>query len=404
MPTVLLGISGGIAAFKMLEVIQLLKQEGVSIHVLITRSATQMIDPQKFAVATGNKVWTKLFENDFEYQKTLQTRVVDHIQLADSADLMVIAPATANTIAKLAHGLADDFLTTTTLAVTAPVIICPSMNVHMWQHPATQANILKLKNLGYQVIHPDSGPLACGYEGQGRLVDVKTLKKEVLRQLQKMTTLKGKTVVITAGGTIERIDDVRAITNKSSGKMGAALADSCAQRGARVILLRASSAVEPRALVEQECFETADDLQKLLQKCTAKADFIFHTAAVADFSVQEPVHGKIKSDKPHALTLNPRPKIINLLKKLNPNAKLIAFKTDYKLSKKELQKAVDQKFADTHADAIIANDISLPDRGFQSDTNEVEIFLPGQKPYKIHLTTKKEVAEQIIDFFEERIF
>src|SRR6185369_17174424 len=254
--TVVLGVTNGIAAFKALDLITLLKEEGVTVHVIMTTRASQMISPAEFEKISGNKVHTQLFENGFDYKKILDARHVEHIDLADNADVMAIVPATANVIGKLAYGIADDFLTTTTLAVSSPVIIAPAMNVHMWSNPIVAENVSKLKKLGYHIIEPERGLLACGYEGKGRLAAASVIKDEIMRQLNRTSSLKNKKIIVTAGGTIEKIDEVRVITNRSSGKMGVALAEELFLRGADVLLLRSKTSVEPRYMMQEELFET----------------------------------------------------------------------------------------------------------------------------------------------------
>src|SRR3989338_2246341 len=224
---------------------------------------------------------------------------------------MVIAPATANIIGKLAHGIADDYLTTTALAVTAPIIICPSMNVNMWSNPLVQENLTKLKSVGYQVIEPKQGMLACGYEGAGRLEDVKIIKSEVLKQINRTNSLKGKKIIITAGGTMEKIDEVRFITNRSSGKMGVALAEECYLRGANVLLLRAKNSIYPRYLIKEKIFNTAEELLQLIKVNIGGVDLFFQTAAISDFKVDRSFKGKLSSDQSINLKLIPQIKIVD---------------------------------------------------------------------------------------------
>jgi len=202
---ILVGVTGGVAAYKALDLIKLLKSEGCGVFVIMTKGATEMISKKDFEKASGNKVYINLFENNFNYKEVLKNRKVEHIKLADKCDVMVIAPATANIIGKLANGIADDFLTTTALAVTAPIIICPSMNVNMWNNPIVQENLNKLKSVGYQIINPTVGLLACGYEGVGRLEKTETINEEIIKLLKRNNSLKGKKVMITSGGTIEKM-------------------------------------------------------------------------------------------------------------------------------------------------------------------------------------------------------
>ncbi|MEK7597963.1 MAG: bifunctional phosphopantothenoylcysteine decarboxylase/phosphopantothenate--cysteine ligase CoaBC [Patescibacteria group bacterium] len=395
---ILIGVSSGIAAYKVLDLIVLLKKEGHSVFVIMTKGATEMISPQNFERASGNKVYVNLFEKNFDYRKVLDKRKVKHIELADKADVMVIAPATANIIGKLSHGIADDFLTTTTLAVTAPIIICPSMNVNMWGNPIVQENLAKLKSVGYQIIEPTSGMLACGYEGVGRLENIKIIKEEIIKQINRTNSLKGKKIIITAGGTIEKIDEVRSITNKSSGKMGVALAEECYLRGADVLLLRAKNSVHPRYLIKEKIFETADELLYLIKVNIENTDLFFQVAAVSDFKVDQQVKGKIPSDNFVNLKLIPQIKIVDQIKKLSPKATLIAFKAEYGLSEKKLIDEAVKKLKESKADFIIANDISRFDRGFESDNNEVYIISKDGKVKKILLSSKREVAKKIIGF------
>src|SRR5579859_2125921 len=395
--TVLLGVSSGIAAYKVVDLAENLQQAGVRVRVIITHHATKMVDPLQFTKVTGEPVFTELYGKDFDYQKILKDKHVEHIDLADEADIFVVVPATANVVAKLANGIADDLLTTTALAVTAPTILCPSMNVHMWSNPAVQQNIAKLKSLGYQIIEPATGPLACGYEGQGRLENIDIIQKEILQALEKNQQLIGKKIIITAGGTQEKIDEVRYIMNKSSGKMGVALAEACHQRGADVLLLRAANSVEPRYQIPQKTFTSADELLTLIEESAPSYDVIFHAAAVADFQPEKTFRGKLDSNKKIHLTLTPRPKILDQIKKMNPKITVIAFKAEHEPNEKKLVALAQKRLAISGADAIIANDISRTDRGFQADTNEVFIISKNKKTHRISLNSKKIVAEQILD-------
>ena len=393
---IVLGITSGIAAYKAIDLINMLQEENLDVKVIMTEKARKMISTDEVKKATGDNVYTDLFEEGFDYKHILEKRSVDHIKLADSADVFVVIPATANTIAKIAHGIADDFLTTTLLATTAPVIICPAMNVHMWSNPAVEKNIKTIQEYGYQVIKPAKGMLACGYEGIGRLEDLQVIKTAILEQLQKNDSLKGKKILVTAGGTIEPIDDVRYITNKSSGKMGIAIAEECQRRGAEVLLLRAITAVQPRHQVKQEFFQTAEELQQLIVQHIKKFDVIFHTAAVSDFKVLSQT-GKMNSEVSQQLSLEPRTKILDLIKLMNPTIKLIAFKAESNISEEELIKKAQQRLQQSKADIIIANDVGKSDRGFGTDTNEVIIIRKENHIQKISLTTKKEIAKQLAD-------
>ncbi len=401
--TVVLGITSGIAAYKSLELIKLLKQEGLEVFVIMTKSAALMVSPAEFKKASGNDVAIELFKDKFDYKDVLKSRKVDHIELADRADVMIICPATANVIAKIAYGIADDFLTTTALAITSPLIICPSMNVNMWNNPSVVENLAKLKTQGIQIIEPTEGMLACGYEGKGRLENIAVIKQEVMKQINRSSSLAGKKVIVTAGGTQEKIDEVRFITNKSSGKMGVAIAEECYLRGADVLLLRAESSVKPRYLIPEKTFITAAELQTLVKEYTPEYNILFHVAAVSDFLPEKITKGKISSKNIVALKLKPAPKIADQIKKINPKIKLIAFKAEYALSEKELIRAAQHKLKECDADAIIANDISKPDRGFEADTNELQVIIKNGKQQKIPLNSKRQVASVAMDFITEEL-
>ncbi len=395
---ILIGVTSGIAAYKVLDLIKLLKNEGHEVFVIMTKGATEMISPQNFEKASGNKVYVNLFEKNFDYREILERRKVEHIDLADKTDVMVIAPATANIIGKLAHGIADDFLTTTALAVTSPIIICPSMNVNMWGNPIVQENLNKLKSIGYQIIEPTAGMLACGYEGMGRLENVEIINKEINKLLERTESLKGKKVIVTAGGTIEKVDEVRYIANRSSGKMGVAISEECYLRGADVLLLRAKNSITPRYLIKEKIFETSKDLMNLIKENIKNTDFFYQVAAVSDYKVKQKFEGKLSSKKSITLKLIPQIKIIDQIKKLSSKTTLIAFKAEYGLSEKLLIKEGQRKLKESKADFVIANDVSRKDRGFESDNNEIYIISANGSVKKIPLASKREVAKQIVDY------
>src|SRR3989344_59367 len=398
---ILIGISSCIAAYKVIDLIKLLLQKDIAVSVVLTRNASQMLDVSKLKKLVSSNIYSELFTSDFDYKTVLQERSVEHINVADNTDLMVIAPATANIIAKLAHGIADDYLTTAALAVTKPLLICPSMNVNMWNNPVVQDNIEKLRSFGHHIIEPTEGELACGYVGKGRLEDIDVIKQEILNRLNQIALLKGKRIIITAGGTTEPIDNVRFITNKSSGKMGIALAEQCFLKGASVTLLRAKSAVKPRFLMKEELFETTRDLYTLVKKHAPKADIIFHVAAVSDFTVANQLHGKISSKQTLNLTLSPTIKISNEIKKMNPNTLLVLFKAEYGLDEVELLDSAKVKLQDANADIVVANDVSKENQGFGSDFNQASLLTKTGKYKKFALQSKKTLAEEVIQFMIE---
>lgn len=395
---VIIGISSGIAAYKVVNLIKILKKKNIDMEVIMTKTAARMFGKDMFEEAAGTKAYSDLIPDDFDYQKVLKNREVEHIKLADSASLFVVAPATANIIAKLAYGIADDYLTTTLLATTSPILICPSMNVHMWENPIVKENIEKLKTLDYLILPPDSGQLACGYEGVGRLADPQKITDEIIQLLSVRGRLKDKKILVTAGGTSESIDAVRTITNRASGKMGVAIAEACFMQGAEVLILRAKSSVFPRFNIQSEFFETAKDLEGLIEKYAKNYDVIFHTAAVSDFMPEEKMDVKLDSIKSFALKLIPAPKIISQIKKWNPKIKLIGFKAVYKLSDNELIKEGINILKKSHSDFIIVNDVGKEGVGFGVDTNEVYIISPNGLLAKIGKSPKKEVARKILEF------
>lgn len=396
--TVIIGISSGIAAYKILDLINILKSKNIDVEVIMTAAAVKMFGKEMFEKAVGKRVFTDLIPKNFDYKQVLKDREVEHIKLADSASLFVVAPATANTIAKLANGIADDFLTTTLLAATSPILICPSMNVHMWENSLTQENLEKLKTLHYYILHPDSGQLACGYEGVGRLADPQKISEEIFQLLFERERLKGKKIIVTAGGTSESIDAVRTITNRASGKMGTAIADACFVQGADVLLLRAKSSVISRFNIKSEVFETANDLEGLIKRHVNNYNVIFHTAAVSDFIPEEKIETKLDSAKPFILKLKPIPKIISRIKEWNSKIKLIGFKAIYKLSEKELIKKGISKLKESNSDFIIVNDVGKEGVGFAVDTNEVYIISPKGLLAKIEKSPKKEIARKILEY------
>ncbi len=409
---IIIGVSSGIAAFKIIDLVKLLKKNGLEVFVVMTENATKMVDSAKFEKVSGHKVYKNLFSKDFDYQKILEKHQVEHIALADKADLFVVAPATANTVAKMAYGIADDFLTTALLATRAPILVCPSMNVHMWQNPLTQENINRLKRFGFYFVHPDEGALACGYTGEGRLADISKIAGEISNILKYQNSLKGKKIMVTAGGTSEPIDAVRVITNRSSGKMGIALAEECFLRGADVLLIKSVTAVKTvlrqdtsevsKGLlrgggIKVESFETGQELSDLIKKHIGNYDVIFHVAAVSDYKPEKVINKKLDSRNPYSLHLESTVKILSQIKTWNPKIKLVGFKAVYKESKSNLIRIGQKKLVDSRSDFIIVNDVGREDIGFSVDENEVYIISPKGVLAKIAKSRKKIVARKILD-------
>lgn len=396
--SIVIGISSGIAAYKILDLIKLLRERGTEVYVMMTQNAAKMISPSEFEKVSGHKVFINLFPERFDFREILKKREVEHVKLADSASLIVIAPATANIIGKIAHGLADDFLTTTILATEAPVLLCPSMNIHMWNNPVLKENLDKIRSLGYQILSPGEGKLACGYDGIGRLPEPEIIAKEIFYLLEKKSRLKGKKIIVTAGGTLEPIDAVRVITNRASGKMGVALAEECYLQGADVLLLRSQNSVSGRYNIREEIFETAQELSDLIKNNVKNCDILFHTAAISDFLPEKTLDKKLDSQKPIILKLIPAPKILHQIKSWNKKIELIGFKAVYKEDDKNLIKIGLQKLKDSSSDFIIVNDVGKEGIGFGVDDNEVYIVSPKGLVAKIDKASKKEVARKILDY------
>ena len=403
--TIVVGITGSIAAYKTLPIIEKLKKAGAQVHVIMTESASKLVDRKTVEKVSGNAVHTELFLEDFDYHKALADNShMPHMSLADSADLILVCPATANIIAKVAHGLADELLTTTILATNAPVVFAPAMNVKMWMNSATQRNIMllrppKIPGLPiFSFVDPEYGELACGYEGVGRLANPNKIIDKIEQILSQSTRLRGKKVIVTAGGTSENLDDVRVITNRSSGKMGAALVQSVSMAGADVVLIRTNTAVRPDVFVKEIQVESSDEMMSALEKEMKGANIVIHCAAVSDFKPEERVDGKRKSNTPWELSLVQTTKILHQLKQLNPNCYVVCFKAESTSSNDELIDRAYKTLVDTDADLIVANDISQKDRGFESDMNEVTIIDRQKKITHVPLATKMKIGAQIVEY------
>ena len=406
--TIVIGISSGIAAYKILDLIKLYKKQDHNVVAMMTKKASFMLSPSKVEKLTGNITYIHLFDDAFSYKQVLRKRKVDHIEVAKKADIFVIAPATANTIAKLAHGIADSFLTTSVLATQAPILICPSMNDVMWHHPATQKNLNLLASYGYQLLTPGVGNLACGTYGIGRLPEIDMIAKTTNQLLKQSALLLGKKVLITSGGTSEPIDDARVITNRSSGKMGLALAQMAYQYGADVTLVHAQNSATSHLPIRQKPYTSVTELLSLLETELLKTDIVIHAAAVSDFTVDR-AGEKLDSTISHTITLSPTKKIINEIKNINPNVVLIGFKAISQIGGLDLQiggfdlesktiKKVQKLFTDAKADYVVVNDISRDDIGFGADENEVMIYSKKGKVKKIPKTSKQQVARQILTY------
>jgi phosphopantothenoylcysteine decarboxylase / phosphopantothenate---cysteine ligase len=384
---VLLGVCGGIAAYKSAELVRELQHRGAEVRVMMTRSAEEFIQPLTFASLTGHRVFTSLWDSPSE------ASVIEHIAQAQWADVLVIAPATANTLAKLSHGIADDFLSATYLATEAKVVLAPAMNVNMWNHPATRANISALEKRGHRIVQPESGFLACGMTGDGRLADIEIIVREVFEQMNHRQDLLGETVLVTAGGTREPIDPVRFLGNRSSGRMGYALAAAAEQRGARVILVSAPTALAPPPRCEFLPVETAEDMHAAVLYRLPEATIVIKAAAVADFRVRHVAGDKLHRDAPPILELEATEDITrSVVENKTPGTLVVAFAAEMGLDVSRARAKLLRK----GADAIVLNDISGSGIGFDSDRN-VAIFLTPELGVHLAEASKNEIASQILD-------
>lgn len=383
--TIVLGISGGIAAYKMPNVAHALAKRGADVHVLMTKNATEFIAPLVFETLTNRRCIVDTFDRNFQYD-------VAHVSLANAADLMLIAPATANVLAKLAHGLADDMLTTVTLAAHCPKLVAPAMNTHMLENPITQDNLKTLAQYGFTVIPSGSGLLACGDTGSGRLPDEQTLVDYVDRALFAPRDLAGKKVVVTAGATQEPMDPVRYITNHSTGKMGYAIARACMLRGADVTLLTAPTALRPVPFVKTVPFTTAESLFEAVKAHAMDADALIMAAAVADYRPVNVADEKIKK-KDGDLTL-PLARTQDILAWVGAHKPEKLFVCGFSMETENLLENSAAKLQRKNMDMIVANNLKTPGAGFGVDTNVVTILTrEGAEP--LPLQSKDGVAMHI---------
>jgi phosphopantothenoylcysteine decarboxylase / phosphopantothenate---cysteine ligase len=383
--TIVLGITGGIAAYKAADLASKLTQAGATVETVMTEAATRMITPLTLRNITHRPVVTDMFEMASEYS-------VEHIALAEAADAVIIAPATANTISKLAAGIADNMLGCIVLATQAPVIIAPAMNDIMYRNAVTQENIGKLKARGFTIIEPEYGRLASGKMGKGRLPETSKLIEAIERALGQKNDLDGKRIVVTAGGTREPIDPVRHIGNRSSGKMGYALAEAARERGAEVILIAANVSLPEPVGVEVVKVTTTAEMKKAVVGAVKKADALLMAAAVADYQPEVIARSKIKKESAQNLTLKlvKTPDIISEVK-----GKFI--KVGFAAESENLIANAKKKLETKGLDLIIANDITAPDSGFDVDTNRVVIIDKKGKVEELPLLSKREVADKVLD-------
>lgn len=390
-----LGVTGGIAAYKAAEIVRELQEHGVRVQVIMTAAAQEFIRPLTFAALTGEKVIASMFGSSAE-QPNLDS-AVEHISVAQSIDCLLVAPATADTIARFAQGIANDFLSTLYLATTAPVVIAPAMNVNMWQHPATQANLEILRGRGVKVVDPGSGYLACGMVGEGRLADPQQIVAATLEHLGVAQDMAGETVLVTAGPTQEPIDPVRYLGNRSSGKMGYALAEAALRRGAKVILVSGPTALKPPGNAETIFVETAQQMRNAVLDRWEQAGYIIMAAAVADYHVKNIAPEKIKRNGSLELQLEPNPDILADLGSLrHASGRQWPVLIGFAAETENLLENARAKLTRKRVDAIVLNDVSRADIGFNSDRNEVTIVTAGEATL-IPETSKQLVAQRILD-------
>jgi phosphopantothenoylcysteine decarboxylase/phosphopantothenate--cysteine ligase len=388
-----LGVSGGVAAYKSAELVRRLQQDGHTVQVVMTRAAREFITPLTFAALSGQKVITDLFASASSGEANLES-AIEHIAVAQRTDLLLIAPATADILAKFARGIADDFLTTLYLASTAPVVVAPAMNVNMWQHPATQKNIATLRARGVRIVEPAEGYLACGMTGPGRLAGQEEILKGVTEALQTQRDLAGETVLVTAGPTHEDIDPVRFLSNRSSGKMGYAIAEVAANRGACVVLISGPTALEKPERVEFVAVKSAEEMFQAVKKHFPDCGIGIFAAAVADYRIAEPAGTKIKrTGDPLTLKLEPNTDILAAMAKNKGDRLVVGFAAETEKVAENARK----KLAGKNADLIVANDVTAEGAGFDLDTNIVTLFARDGRDLPLARMSKRDVAQRILD-------
>jgi phosphopantothenoylcysteine decarboxylase / phosphopantothenate---cysteine ligase len=387
-----LGVTGGVAAYKAAELVRRLQENSFTVQVVMTRGAREFVTPLTFAALSGQKVITDLFAESGG-EANLES-AIEHIAVAQRTDLLLVAPATADILAKFARGIADDFLTTLYLASTAPVVVAPAMNVNMWNHQATQENIKTLRARGVTVVNPDEGYLACGMTGAGRLAGQEQIIATVRDVLRLKRDLEGETVLLTAGPTCEDIDPVRYLTNRSSGKMGYAVAEAAARRGARVILVSGPTSLDVPAGVERVDVRTAEQMDHEVVERFSQCTIAILAAAVADYRVTKPSDEKIKRGKePVELTLEPTTDILAGVAKIKGDRLVVGFAAETQNVAENARK----KLVAKSADLIVANDVTAEGAGFDHDTNIVTMFARDGRDLPLPRMSKSEVAERILD-------
>jgi len=386
-PHVLLGVAGGIAAYKSAEVVRELARRGAQVRVTLTRGAREFVAPLTFAVLSRHEVYLDVFGSG-------NVPAVDHVELAEWADLLLVAPATAHTLARFAHGLADDFLTTYFLAHRGPVLLAPAMETRMWEHPATRRNLELLAARGARFVGPETGFLASGHEGLGRMAEPETIVEEALRiATTSRRDLEGLRVLVTAGPTRERLDPIRFVSNRSSGRMGYALAEAARDRGARVTLLSGPTGLPRPEGMRYVSFESAADLENLLQAEFPECDALAMTAAVADFIPEESGERLHREDGERTIRLAPGKDLLAGLAPLRRSQVVVAFAAETE----DLEARGRRKMEAKGADLVVVNDVGRSDVGFDAPENEVLVLTREGEKETISRRSKREVAERIWD-------
>jgi phosphopantothenoylcysteine decarboxylase/phosphopantothenate--cysteine ligase len=388
---VALGVTGGIAAYKAAEIVRLLQDRGLRVQVIMTRAAQEFIRPLTFAALSGEKVITGMFSSGEEPSPNIDS-AIEHIVVAQSIDALLVAPATADVLAQFAQGISGDFLTTLYLATTAPVVVAPAMNVNMWNHAATQANLEILRRRGVRIVEPGSGYLACGMTGSGRLAENEAIVSAVLEALGAAQDLSDETVLITGGPTREKIDPARYLTNRSSGRMGYALAEAALRRGARVLLVSGPTALTPPGAAEVTRVESAEQMRDAVLNLLPQATMVIKSAAVSDYRAKVVSPQKMKRKGPVTLELEPTDDILKEISARKQAQIVVGFAAE---TENVLENAR-QKLAAKNLDAIVVNDVSREGIGFDSERNQVTI-ITHDEVIEVPETTKWEVAQRVLD-------
>lgn len=388
-----LGVTGGVAAYKAAELVRRLQQEKLDVQVIMTRAAREFITPLTFAALTGNKVITEMFGAADNGSANLES-AIEHIAVAQRIDLLLVAPATADILAQFARGIAGDFLSTLYLATKAPVVVAPAMNVNMWEHAATQENLAILRSRGVHVVDPDEGYLACGMTGAGRLAATETIAQKVCDVLGLRKDLAGQTILITAGPTREDLDPVRFLTNRSSGKMGYALAEAATRRGAHLILVSGPTELHAPDAADWIPVRTAEEMRRAVLEHSPQASVIIMAAAVADYRPAAASATKIRRAGDRlTLELEPTPDILAELSRAKDKRVLIGFAAETD----RVAENARAKLARKGADIIVANDVTQEGAGFDTDTNIVTLIFHDGREIPLPKLTKLEVANRILD-------